>query len=409
VARHRRLHPTPRALRVSGLSLGVVLGGALVALAAVPLPKVAPTLALAVHDAPAIPTHLALPFPAHGEAAVGIPSFKVTYATRHQTPVPIASLTKLMTAYVTLRDLPLSATAAGPVLEVSSAEATLYRLDQQTDQSSVKVAVGERLNERELLEGMLVHSANNFADMLGALVAGSDDTMVQQMNAAAVSLGLTETSYVDVSGIDPRSESDAIDQLELATRLMANPTFRSIVRMTTVTLPVAGVVTTYTPYLGQGGVVGVKTGFTSQAGGCDVMAYDDHVGRHHVLILAVVLGQTSTIQTPLEAAGLRALHLAAALARHLHGDVVEYALRPIGVLGWSTGGIEVDAARTIDVPRFTGARVSVTVVDEHWGRNEVVRGQRVATLVVTSGAVRESTDLMAATTLTRSSLWQRLR
>jgi serine-type D-Ala-D-Ala carboxypeptidase (penicillin-binding protein 5/6) len=409
VARHRRLHPTPRALRVSGLALGVVLGAALVAAAAVPLPTIAPTLALTVHDALAGSTHLSLPFPAHGEAAVGVPSFDVSYATKQQDPVPIASLTKLMTAYVTLRDLPLSATAAGPVLEVSSAEANLYRLDQDSDQSSVKVAVGERLNERELLEGMLVHSANNFADMLGSLVAGSDDAMVDQMNAAATALGLTQTSYVDVSGFNPHSESDAVDQLELATKLMANRTFAAIVRMTAVTLPVAGVVTTYTPYLGQGGVIGVKTGFTSEAGGCDVMAYDDHVGRHHVLVLAVVLGQTSMIQTPLQAAGLRALHLAATLARQLHGDVVEYARRPIGVIGWPTGGVAVVAARTIDVPRFSGARVDVVVVDQRWGRNEVMRGQRVGTLVVTSGAVREVSQILATATLTRATLWQRLR
>jgi serine-type D-Ala-D-Ala carboxypeptidase (penicillin-binding protein 5/6) len=396
-------------LRVSGLALGVVLGGALVAAAAVPLPSVAPAFTLELGDAPASGSALHLPFPSTGEAAVGLPSFSITYSTKHQSEVPIASLTKLMTAYVTLRDLPLAANAAGPVLEVTAAESNLYRIDQRSDQSSVKVAVGERLNERELLEGMLVHSANNFADMLGALVAGSDAAMVEQMNAAAASLGLTRTSYDDVSGFDPRSRSDAIDQLALATHLMANRTFAAIVRMTSVTLPVAGVVTTYTPYLGQGGVIGVKTGFTSRAGGCDVMAYDDHVGRRHVLILSVVLGQTSTTQTPLAAAGTRALHLAAALARHLHGDVVTVIRHEVGFIGFSTASVPVVAERTIDVPAFTQARVDVTVERERWGSDEITRGQRLAELVVTSGAVTEATTLVAAKTLTRPSLWQRLR
>jgi D-alanyl-D-alanine carboxypeptidase (penicillin-binding protein 5/6) len=396
-------------LRAGGLTLGIVLGAALVGAAAVPLPTDAPTLALSVRDAPPIATHFELPFPAHGEAAVGIPSFDVSYAGSRQGPVPIASLTKLMNAYVTLRDLPLSATGAGPVLGVTSAEANLYRFDQRSDQSSVKVAVGERLNERELLEGMLVHSANNFADMLGALVAGSDDAMVLQMNAAAKSLGLTQTSYVDVSGINPRSQSDAVDVLALATRLMTNPTFAAIVRMTSVRLPVAGLVTTYTPYLGQGGVVGIKTGFTSVAGGCDVMGYDEHVGGHHVLIVAVVLGQSSSVLTPLEAAGVKALHLAAALARQLRGEVVTDAHERIGILGWSTGGVPVVAATTIDLPAFSGAKVSVVLRDERWGRNGVREGERIATLVVTSGALTESTSIVAAASLSRATLWQRLR
>jgi D-alanyl-D-alanine carboxypeptidase (penicillin-binding protein 5/6) len=397
-------------LRVTGLALGVVLGGALVAAAAVPLPTIAPVLALHLAASPGTPVAPSLPFPSEGESAVGLPSFKVTYATKDQAPVPIASLTKLMTAYVTLRDLPLSPGAAGPVLEVTDSEANLYRLDQRSDQSSVKVAPGERLNEFELLEGMLVHSANNFAAMLGALVAGSDAAMVEQMNKVATSLGLTETSYVDVSGFDPHSVSDAVDQLALATRLMANPTFASIVRMTSVVLPVAGVVTTYTPYLGLGGVIGVKTGFTSQAGGCDVMAYADHVGRRHVLVLAVVLGQPATpTQTNLEDAGRRALHLAAALARHLRGFVATDAGRVLGVIGWPSGGVPVVATKTIDLPAFSGARVDLVVEPDPWGANQVLTGQRVGTLEVTSGAVTESTPLVATATLTRASLWQRLR
>src|ERR1019366_650644 len=120
-----------------------------------------------------------LPFPSQGESAVAIPTFGFEASTPDQHPQPIASLTKLMTA------------------------------DVHTGQSNVKVAYGEVMTERQLLEGLLVHSANNFAVLLAELVAGSESAMVSDMNATAVTLGLRSTTYADVSGFDPATTSDA--------------------------------------------------------------------------------------------------------------------------------------------------------------------------------------------------------
>ena len=64
---------------------------------------------------------------------------------------------------------------------------------------------------------------------------------------------------------------------------MADPTFAGIVKMTSVTLPVAGTISTYTPLLGVDGVIGVKSGFTTAAGGCDVVAVMREVHGRSVL------------------------------------------------------------------------------------------------------------------------------
>ena len=73
---------------------------------------------------------------------------------------------------------------------------------------------------------------------------------------------------------------------------MANPVFASMVQKSSVTLPVAGTISTYTPLLGLQGVIGVKSGFTVAAGGCDVLAVVRTVHGKPTLLLAAVTGQT---------------------------------------------------------------------------------------------------------------------
>ena len=81
--------------------------------------------------------------------------------------------------------------------------------------------------------------------------------------------------------------------------------------MSSVTLPVAGTISTYTPLLGIQGVIGVKSGFTSPAGGGDVLAVDRTVHGKQVLLLAAVTGQTGPVV--LAQAGLHALALVDAM------------------------------------------------------------------------------------------------
>jgi D-alanyl-D-alanine carboxypeptidase (penicillin-binding protein 5/6) len=66
------------------------------------------------------------------------------------------------------------------------------------------------------LNGLLVHSASNYAVLLANMVSGNTTTFVGLMNQAAATLGLTGTTYADVSGYDPGSVSTALDQAQLA-------------------------------------------------------------------------------------------------------------------------------------------------------------------------------------------------
>jgi D-alanyl-D-alanine carboxypeptidase (penicillin-binding protein 5/6) len=136
---------------------------------------------------------------------------------------------------------------------------------------------------------LLVHSANNYAVLLARLTTGSSARFISLMNATARTLHMVHTRYVDVSGYDPGSVSTARDQLTLVLALMKSPVVRPIVALSSVVLPDAGRVGSYTPDINNPHVIGVKSGRTAGAGGCDAMAYVDHRGTLLVTTYVVVL------------------------------------------------------------------------------------------------------------------------
>ena len=277
------------------LCLAVLL--ALVAFGAVRLhaapPVAAVTATMSTHvDVPAASTPVALPWPATGQSAIAVPAIGIDVTSGPEQAVPIASLTKMMTAYLILRDHPLRTRRERPRHHDDPGRPRRLRDRHREDQANAQVAVGEVLTEHQLLEGLLVHSANNFAETLARWDAGDVTTFVAKMNAAAQQLGMHDTHYADPSGFDQGSQSTAGDLLKVASRDMENPAFASIVKMSSVTLPVAGTISTYTPWLGFQGVIGVKSGFTTAAGGCDVVAVVRRAHGKNVMILAAVTGQT---------------------------------------------------------------------------------------------------------------------
>lgn len=111
------------------------------------------------------------------------------------------------------------------------------------------------------------------------------------MNAAARSMGMTQTRYAGPSGVDEATVSTAADQVRGVSRAMSMPVFASIVGTPSVTLPVAGTVHNTDALLGHDGFVGVKTGSTSAAGGCFAFRAIRQVDGKQTTITGVVLGQ----------------------------------------------------------------------------------------------------------------------
>jgi D-alanyl-D-alanine carboxypeptidase (penicillin-binding protein 5/6) len=234
----------------------------------------------------------AVRWPPLGQAALVVGNGRPAASPGGQ-PVPIASLAKVMTAYLTLEHYPLSEAQGGFTITVTPTEAR--DAAEAEDQSVVALQAGEQLTERQLLEALLIPSGNNIAQILATRVAGSETRFVADMNAAARALGMDHTSYTDSSGFDPSTVSTAADQLRVFQRTMHFPVFRQIVSTATVTLPVAGTLTNFNPLIAQG--YAGKTGSDSAAGGC--LAFFTHVsiGGRQLTAVGVVLGQGEGSET----------------------------------------------------------------------------------------------------------------
>ncbi len=242
-----------------------------------------------------------MPWPAAGEAAVLVPALGAMASSPGSHAVPIASVTKMMTAFIILSDHPLKLGQQGPSVTITASDVAAYGNDLGLDESSVPVNVGESLTELQMLEALLIPSANNIANLLATWDAGTTAAFVAKMNATARQLGMRLTQYAGPSGYDPGSVSTPADQLLLAAAAMQDPVFAWIVDKATITLPVAGVVSNYNSMLGQDGIVGVKSGFTAQADGCLVVAATSVIGGTKGLVYAAVFGQLG--MNPLGTAG----------------------------------------------------------------------------------------------------------
>jgi serine-type D-Ala-D-Ala carboxypeptidase (penicillin-binding protein 5/6) len=252
-------------------------------------------------------------WPADGQAAVRIGQSQV-HAGPKQHAAAIASIAKVMTAYLVLRDHPLRPGQDGPTITLTDADVADTDRRRRQQESVVPIVAGEQLTERQALQALLLPSANNIAAVLARWDAGSADRFVARMNATARSLGMIHTRYTDPSGYDDATVSTAADQLRLVDRAMRLPVFASIVATPSATLPVAGTVHNTNRLLGHKGFVGVKTGSTAAAGGCFAFRAIRWIDGKRTTITGVVLGQPGYDRV---AAGLMA---AAAMVDRIAGD-----------------------------------------------------------------------------------------
>jgi serine-type D-Ala-D-Ala carboxypeptidase (penicillin-binding protein 5/6) len=229
-------------------------------------------------------------WPAYGQAAVQLGRHRVQVGP-NQHAAAIASVAKVMTAYVVLHDHPLRSGHGGPTITLTDADVADTDRRAGRDESVVPVAAGERLTEAQALQALLLPSANNIAAVLARWDAGSASRFVSRMNAAARSLGMTHTRYTDPSGYDDATVSTAADQVRVVDLALRLPVFARIVRTPSATLPVAGVVHNTDTLLGHHGFVGVKTGSDDAAGGCFAFRAVRSIDGKRTVITGVVLGQ----------------------------------------------------------------------------------------------------------------------
>jgi D-alanyl-D-alanine carboxypeptidase (penicillin-binding protein 5/6) len=266
---------------------------------------------------PSIPADFVFPggaprltWPSSGTAAVEIDGMGlIGNKGSMTTPVPIASITKTMTAYVVLEDHPLAPGQPGPTITVTAALAKLYPEAVANDESAVELRAGEHLTELQALDAMMLASAGDVADLLAIWDRGSVTAFAARMNAQARALGMTGTDYTDPTGLAASTVSTMADQLKLAEAVQKVPALTAIVAQGGAEVPVAGEIPNINRDLGVHGIDGIKTGTTAAAGSCLLFSAHVEVGGQRLTVLGIVLGMPGSSGTP-----WRALDAAATLA-----------------------------------------------------------------------------------------------
>ncbi|MGY1898622.1 D-alanyl-D-alanine carboxypeptidase family protein [Nocardia gipuzkoensis] len=194
----------------------------------------------------------------------------VLWSRQPNTPVPIASIAKVMTALVVINsgDLDRAITVPREII----AYCTEY------DGSTAGLAPGEVLTARQLLYAMMLPSGCDAAYTLADAYGPGHDDFITRMNDTARQMGLAGTHFTDPSGLpaptDHSTYSTPADLVTLGLRAMSTPEFRDIARSKSFHVP-AGPgnrahlwQTTNLLLHDYPGAIGIKTGWTDAAGTC---------------------------------------------------------------------------------------------------------------------------------------------
>lgn len=197
---------------------------------------------------------------ARSAALLDVDSGRFLYEKEAHRRMPIASVTKIMTAIVAIEYGDLS-----DRVQVSSRA-------EGVEGSSIYLKAGERIPLEHLLYGLMLRSGNDAAVAIAEHVGGSVEGFVYMMNEKAEYLGLSDTHFANPHGLDhPDHYSTAADLARLAAYAMKNPTFREIVSTEVKTVPWPGE-TWHRKWYNKNKMLryyrwadGVKTGYTKQA------------------------------------------------------------------------------------------------------------------------------------------------
>jgi D-alanyl-D-alanine carboxypeptidase (penicillin-binding protein 5/6) len=310
--------------------------------------------------------------------------------------MPIASTTKLMTAYVALKELPLRKV-------VRAAD-----YGDGYEESLLGLRPGQRINVRDLLYGLILRSGNDAAYDLALAAAGSEARFVRQMNLRAAALGLSDTHYANPIGLDEAGNySSAYDLTVLGRRLLQIPVFARIAATRRTVLrslrPRRRIVTRNDLLLQEPWATGIKTGFTSEAGYVLVGAGQ----RNGTELISAVLGTPS--EEARNAESERLLEYGFSLYRKRLPIRAGAALAEPTVR-YSDEELPLRAARPVAIGVRRGQRLRVVVRAPEEVEGPLRRGIRLGrAIVLVDGLAVTSVPLRAARAVPEASAWERVR
>lgn len=273
------------------LGIGGTLLLAILYVAGSLLTPVPATAASVTHEKSIVQPAAQLAWPGYGSSAVTAPGYPgATVFHGSDASVPIASVTKVVTALLVLDAKPLDGDAEGPTIAFTQKDVDIWNEVIAEGGSWAPVKAGTSMTEKEALTAMLLPSANNYAISLVNWAYGSTSAYVTAANKWLAAKGFTGTKIVTADGLDPGNVSTTKDLLGLGQLVLDSPALASIVSQKSATLPGAGAQDNTNSLLGFEGMDGIKTGNTDEAGNCLLFSAEVAVGTSKVRVLGVVLG-----------------------------------------------------------------------------------------------------------------------
>ena len=310
--------------------------------------------------------------------------------------LPVASTTKLMTAYVALQELPLDRIVHAA------------RYHSTYGESLLNLRPGQPISVRDLLYGLILRSGNDAAYDLARAAAGSEARFVRQMNLRAAALGLADTHFANPIGLDQRgNHSSARDLATLTRHLLRIPVFARIARSRAARLrsvhPPRRIVSINELLRLAPWVTGVKTGHTFGAGYVLVGS-----GRRRgANLISVVIGAPTDDARFEESLALLERGFAQYRRRlpiRAGQDLADASIR------YSGGELPLRAARTVAAGLRRGQRLDVEVRAPARVEGPVGRGERLGRATVTvDGLPAGSTPLLAGRAIPAAGAFDRVR
>ena len=230
--------------------------------------------------------------PGYGASAVGVIGYpEATASAGSAKPLPIASISKIITSLVVLRAKPLSPGESGPTITFTTADAALRAKYIALDGETKPLTAGSTISQLDLMRVALVASANNYADALSGWAFGTRGAFEIAVTAWLSSHGLDHTTILEPTGINPGNVSTASDLVEIGKLALDDPVISQIVSTRSMTLAGVGSFPNTNTLLGHDGVEGIKTGTLNGSSNL-LFAATYRYGSHPITVVGAVVGAT---------------------------------------------------------------------------------------------------------------------
>jgi serine-type D-Ala-D-Ala carboxypeptidase (penicillin-binding protein 5/6) len=345
-------------------------------------------------------TKPSLAWPSDGQQAVAASGYGLLATNGTQTPLATASIAKVILALCILQKQPLTLSSSGPTYIMTNDDAALYETYAERGGSIMPVIEDEQLTEYQMLQALMIASADNIADSMAAKVFGGQADYATYANSYLLQHGLTQTHIgSDASGYDPSTTSTASDLTKLGLLALKSPVLMHVAGQKSTTLPVAGTVQNYNTVLGVSGITGLKTGNNDADPGALLFTANAHIGGQDIPLAGTVM-EASDLDTALQ----DSTTLVTSLQKGFEQVALSKSGQSVGTMKTAWGA----SSPIVTTTPLTLVRWKATPLTEKHSVRTDVRSGQVGYAQIAAGQAKTISPLRLLHPISGPSFWWRL-